>query len=61
MFGHVAKEVKLCKVSDSTRVVGKCLRNCLIPCLGQVVFGNGEIHPKLCARNTRQLLALKES
>jgi hypothetical protein len=28
------REVKLCKVSDGTKVVGKCLRNFLIPCFG---------------------------
>jgi hypothetical protein len=28
------REVKLCKVSDGTRVVGKCLKNFLIPCFG---------------------------
>jgi hypothetical protein len=32
MFGHVAREVKLCKVSDGMRVVGKCLIIILIPC-----------------------------
>jgi hypothetical protein len=32
MFGLVAREVKLCKVSDGTRVVGKCLIDFLIPC-----------------------------
>jgi hypothetical protein len=26
------REVKVCKVSDSTTVVSKCLRNFLIPC-----------------------------
>jgi hypothetical protein len=26
------REVKLCKDSDGTRIVGKCLRNFLIPC-----------------------------
>jgi hypothetical protein len=34
MFGHVAKESQAFKVSDGTRVVGKCLRNFLIPCFG---------------------------
>jgi hypothetical protein len=28
------REVKLCKVIEDTRVVGKCLRNNLIPCIG---------------------------
>jgi hypothetical protein len=35
----------ICKVSDGTRVVGKCLRNFL----SQVVYGNGKIYPKPCA------------
>jgi hypothetical protein len=60
MFGTWQREIKLCTVSDGKRVVGKCLKNFLIPSLGQVVYGNGEIHPKPCARNT-QLLALNKS
>jgi hypothetical protein len=39
----------ICKVSDGTRVVGKCLWNFLIPCFGSgCVYGNEEIYPKLC-------------
>jgi hypothetical protein len=34
MFGPRQREVNLCKVSDGTKVVGKCLRNFFIPCLG---------------------------
>jgi hypothetical protein len=34
MFGHVAKGNQLCKVSNGTKVVGKCLTNFLIPCFG---------------------------
>jgi hypothetical protein len=38
----------ICKVSDGTRIVGKCLRNFLFLALGQVVYGNGELYPKPC-------------
>jgi hypothetical protein len=27
MFGHLGKKSQLCKVSDSKKVVGKCLRD----------------------------------
>jgi hypothetical protein len=54
------REVKLCKVSDGTKIVGKLLTIFLYLALGQVVYGNGEIYPKPCARN-KQLLALNES
>jgi hypothetical protein len=39
----------ICKVSDGTRSLGKYLTNFSIPCLGQVLDGNEEIYPKLCA------------
>jgi hypothetical protein len=50
------REVKLCKVSEDTRVVGKSLRNFWYLTLGQVV----KYTPKPCARST-QLLALNKS
>jgi hypothetical protein len=53
------REVKLYKVSDDTRVVNKCLMNFRYIALGQVVYEDGEIYRKPCARNT-QLLALNE-
>jgi hypothetical protein len=34
MFGLVAKGSQLCKVTDGTKVVSKCLRNFLTHCLG---------------------------
>jgi hypothetical protein len=37
-FVTLQREVKLCKVSDGTKVVGKCLKNFLIPC-----FGSGRV------------------
>jgi hypothetical protein len=39
----------ICKVSDGTRVVEKCLGIFLYLALGQVVYGDGEIYPKPCA------------
>jgi hypothetical protein len=50
------REVKLCKVSDGTRVVGKSLRNFL----SRLRKGMEKYTPKPCARNT-QLLALNAS
>jgi hypothetical protein len=54
------REIKFCKVSNGTRVVGKCLTNFWHFDFGQVAYRNREIYPKPCARNT-QLLALNES
>ena len=39
----------ICKVSDGTRVVGKCLGNFLYLALSQVFYGNVEIYLKMCA------------
>jgi hypothetical protein len=36
----------ICKVSDGTRVVGKCLGIFWYLALGQVMYGNREIYPK---------------
>jgi hypothetical protein len=38
----------ICKVSDGTRVVGKCLTNFLYIALRHVGHGNGESYPKPC-------------
>jgi hypothetical protein len=38
------REVKFCKVSDGTRVIGKSLRNFCYFALSQVVQGSGEIY-----------------
>jgi hypothetical protein len=58
------RRVKLCKVSDGTRVVGKCLRNFFIPCFGPGYVWElrnipQTVRKKYTTFNTERMVALR--
>jgi hypothetical protein len=58
------REVNLCKVSDGTRIVGKCLKNFSIPCFWSACVWKWEnVPPTVCKKyttcNTERIVALR--